>query len=59
MNSLEFRAEVKKQLALRGWKYRDLALHAGLSLSTVNQYMQGRYPNDIPRELIARALGIG
>lgn len=59
MNSLEFRAEVKKQLTLRGWKYRDLALHSGLSLSVVSRYMRGDYPNDLPRESIARALGMG
>lgn len=50
------RAEQKKvELQLTN---RALALRAGLSLSQVNQYMGGTYPNDNPREPIERALGM-
>lgn len=50
------RAEQKKiELQLTN---RALALRAGLSLSQVNQYMSGIYPNDNPREPIERALGM-
>ena len=58
MTNLEFRAEVKKQLTLRKWSYRDLARWAGLGYDAVRLYMQGRYPNDYPKEPIAKALGI-
>ena len=50
------RAEQKKvELQLTN---RALALRSGLSLSQVNQYMGGTYPNDNPREPIERALGM-
>jgi lambda repressor-like predicted transcriptional regulator len=57
----DFRAwkgEATKLKVQRGWTNRDLALRAGLSLSQVNNYMAGSYPNDYPREPIERALGM-
>lgn len=58
LTNLEFRAEVKKRLALRKWTYKDLARWSGLGYSTVCNYMSGCYPNDRPKEPIAKALGI-
>ena len=57
----DFRAwkgEATKRQVERGWTNRDLALRAGLSLSQVNNYMAGSYPNDYPKEPIERALGM-
>lgn len=58
LTNLEFRAEVRRQLTLRGWTYKDLAKWSGLSRAVVNRYMCGNYPNDLPKEPIAKALGI-
>lgn len=57
--SVTWKAEVVKQLALRGWTYNDLARETGLSRSVINRYMSGNYSNDNPRSLIDRALGMG
>ncbi len=39
MNKLEFKAEMKKQLTLRGWNYRDLSEHTGYSQQTIQVMM--------------------
>lgn len=53
MDKLLFRAEVKKQLALRKWSYDDLARHT--TYKSGNSIAQLLYdnPND-PRELTDR-----
>lgn len=53
-----WKAEATKRKVERNWTNRDLALRAGLSLSQVNNYMAGNYPNDYPKEPIERALGM-
>ena len=39
MNKLYFRAEVKKQLALRKWSYTDLAEHTRYTYGTIRVMM--------------------
>lgn len=53
-----WKGEATKLKVQRGWTNRDLALQAGLSLSQVNSYMSGNYPNDYPRAPIEKALGM-
>ena len=57
-NFWAWKGEVERRKAQLRWGNRELALHAGLSLSQVNNYMAGNYPNDNPREPIERALGM-
>ena len=39
MNKLEFKAEVKKQLTLRGWNYSDLANATGYTQGSLQVMM--------------------
>lgn len=39
MNKLEFKAEVKKQLALRGWTYKDLERESGYTQGSIQVMM--------------------
>ena len=39
MSKLEFKAEMKKQLTLRGWNYKDLSGHTGYSQQTIQVMM--------------------
>ena len=52
------RAEIKKQLALRGWKSADLAKAANLSLSQVYEFMKGRSMTVSTERAIRKALDI-
>lgn len=36
-----FRAEVKKQLVLRGWRHKDLAKATGYSVNAIDTFMTG------------------
>ena len=53
-----FIAEVKKQLALKGWKYADLAKASGYKVSSIESFMCGQRQNEFIANRIARALGI-
>ena len=53
-----FKAEVKKQLALRNWKYKDLALATGYTVGTIEALMCGARVNDTIAEIVAKTLGI-
>ncbi len=53
-----FRAEVKKQLALREWKHKDLAKATGYSLNAIDSFMCGSRTSDRIIEAIAKALDI-
>lgn len=51
-----FRAEVKKQLTLRGWTYRNLVKETGYKYGTIERFMGG-YDNNRPQsEAVARAI---
>lgn len=53
MDKLLFKAEVRKQLALRKWSYSDLAAHT--TYSSANSIAQLLYDNpNSPRELTDR-----
>ena len=39
MNKTEFKAEVKKQLTLKDWSYKDLSEHTGYSQHTIQVTM--------------------
>lgn len=56
--TLEWKAEVRKQMKLRGMTCRDLAAASGWSESAVKKYISGLYHNDNPRRDIERALGM-
>lgn len=48
-----FRAEVRKQLDLRNWKYRDLATAVGCSVHYINSIMNGgRYSDKIVEKIV-------
>lgn len=53
-----FRAEVKKQMHLRGLKYADLATMTGLKRSTISAFMCGVRSSDTTARLLAKALNI-
>lgn len=53
-----FRAEVRKQLDLRNWKYRDLATAAGCSVHYINSIMNGGRCSDRIAEKIIDILEI-
>lgn len=53
-----FRAEVKKQLDLRNWKYRDLATAVGCSVHYINSIMGGGRCSYKMAQKIADTLGI-
>ena len=53
-----FKAEVKKQLELRGWKYADLAKAAGYSINSIESLMSGARASDRLCKAVAEALSI-
>lgn len=53
-----FRAEVKKALALRGWKYKELALATGYKVRTIEAFMCNCRVTDEVAQAIAKALDI-
>lgn len=57
-NFLLFRAEVRKQLDLRHWKYRDLATAVGCSVHYINSIMGGGHCSYKIAAKIADTLGI-
>lgn len=44
MNAAIFIADVKRELAIRGWKYKDLAMATGYTPGVIKQFMSGNYP---------------
>lgn len=57
-NFTAFRAEVKKRLALRDWKHKDLAKATGYSVDAINSLMCGSRCSDALAVSVARALEI-
>lgn len=55
---VSFKAEVKKKLALKGWKYADLAKASGYSVSTIESLMCGARATDNVCKAVAQALDI-
>lgn len=53
-----FIAEVKKQLALKGWKYADLAKVTGYAEGTIQAFMCGARESKNMAKCIAQVLGI-
>lgn len=53
-----FLAEVKKELALRNWKYKDLAAAAGCKESYIRAMMCGQRYNESVKNAIAKVLKI-
>ncbi len=53
-----FKAEVKKQLSLKNWKYADLAKATGYSISTIESLMCGSRASDKVYKAVANALDI-
>ncbi len=53
-----FRAEVKKQMDLRGWKHKDLAIATGYSIYSINSAFSGARCSDKLMKAIADALNI-
>lgn len=57
-NFIAFKAEVKKQLALREWTHADLAKVAGCSKGTIDSFMCGVRCSERLAKAIADALDI-
>lgn len=53
-----FIAEVKKQLALRDWKYADLAKSTGYKVGTIKAFMSGARQSSSIANRIAKSLHI-
>ena len=53
-----FRAEIRKQMDLRDWKYKDLAKASGYSVASIEGFMGGYRVNDRVAGAIAKALDI-
>lgn len=53
-----FKAEVKKQLSLRNWKYKDLADTIGCSVHYINSIMGGGRCSEKIVDRIKEVLGI-
>ena len=53
-----FRAEVKKQMHLRGLRYEDLAKMTGLKRSTISAFMCGVRNSDTTARLLSKVLDI-
>ncbi len=53
-----FKAEAKKQMALREWKYKDLAVATGYSIDTIQSFMCGSRASDKLVAAVAKALDI-
>lgn len=58
INHLKFKAEVKKQMTLKGWKYSDLAKATGYSIGTIESLMCGARASDRVYRAVANAIGI-
>ncbi len=52
------RAEVKKQLALREWKHKDLAKATGYSPKSIDSFMCGSRASKKLTEAVVKALDI-
>lgn len=55
--TVEKRAEVKKQLALRGWRYSDLSREIGLSVGQISNAMRGVKREENQKKIIDFLLG--
>lgn len=44
MKFVIFIADIKRELAIRGWKYKDLAMATGYTPGVIKQFMSGNYP---------------
>lgn len=53
-----FKAEVKKQLFLKNWKYKELAKATGKKESTISAFMIGHRESENVANCIAKVLGI-
>lgn len=53
-----FKAETKKQLELRGWKYADLAKATGYSVNSIESFMCGARAGDKLCKAVSEALSI-
>ena len=53
-----FRAEIKKELVLRGWKHKDLAKATGYSVNAIDSLMCGARASDKLVAAVADALSI-
>lgn len=53
-----FRAEVKKQLSLRNWTYKDLAMATGYKYRTIEAFMNEKRVTDNVARAIAEVLDI-
>lgn len=58
VNDKLFRAEVKKQLFIKGWNYTDLANQIGCTRSYVAAFMKGQRNGSLIASKIAKALDI-
>lgn len=46
MDTNVFIADVKRELSIRNWKYKDLAEATGYKVGVIKQFMSRRYPCD-------------
>ena len=53
-----FIGEVKKQLAIRKWRYKDLAKASGVPLGTIYVFMSGARDGETTKKALAKALNI-
>lgn len=53
-----FIAEVKKQLSIKNWRYKDLAKATGFKEGTIKAFMCGDSESDNVAKCISKVLGI-
>ena len=53
-----FRANVKRELYLRGWKYKDLAERTGYQVGTIKSFMCGDRDSIRVALAISKCLGV-
>lgn len=53
-----FIAEVKKQLCIKNWRYKDLAKATGFKVGTIKSFMCGDCESDNVANCIAKVLDI-
>lgn len=55
-----FRADARREMYMRGWRYKDLAKATGLSVATITAVMNGyeRHCTDRAVNLISKVLEI-
>lgn len=58
MNRIEWKAEIEKQLTLRGWKRKELADAVGMSVSYVSNAVCGSVRSKSLEKRISECLGI-